>query len=122
MKNFLGQWDMAEDLVHGQETNMKSITEKINEQEVIENPIQIKEDLSYDDIIQKLQEAKENDLPIEEGVLGAIGGVVLGAAFGPKLGGAICKALGCDPKGAFGSLLTSKLVMGSIGGVMGWKL
>jgi len=122
MKNFLGQWDMAEDLVHGQETNMKSITEKINEQEVIENPIQIKEDLSYDDIIQKLQEAKENNLPIEEGILGAIGGVVLGTSFGPKLGGAICKALGVDPKGTLGSLITSKLVMGSIGGVMGWKL
>ena len=94
---------------------MKSIEE-------IVNPQQITEELSYDDIIQKLNEAKENDVPIEEGILGAIGGVILGAAVGPKLGAAICKALGCDPKGTFGSLLTSKLVLGSIGATMGWKM
>ena len=94
---------------------MKSIEEVIN-------PQQVNEDLTYDDIIQKLNEAKEAETPIDEGVLGAIGGVILGSTFGPKLGGAICKALGVDPKGTFGSLLTSKLVMGSIGGVMGWKL
>ena len=94
---------------------MKSIEE-------IVNPEQITEELSYDDIIQKLNEAKENNIPLDEGILGAIGGAVLGASFGPKLGAAICKALGCDPKGTFGSLLTSKLVMGSIGGAMGWKI
>lgn len=82
----------------------------------------ITEELNYDDIIQKLQEAKENAIPIEEGILGAIGGAILGASIGPKLGGAICKALGVDPKGSFGSLLTSKLVMGSIGVTMGWKM
>ena len=82
----------------------------------------INESAIYEDIIQKLTEAKENGTPIDEGLLGAIGGVILGSAFGPKLGGAICKALGVDPKGTFGSLLTSKLVMGSIGLTMGWKM
>ena len=80
--------------------------------EEIANPIN--EDLTYDDIIQKLNEAKENNVPIDEGILGAIGGAVLGAA--------ICKALGVEQKGTFGSLLTSKLVMGSIGATMGWKM
>ena len=80
--------------------------------EEIANPIN--EDLTYDDIIQKLNEAKENNVPIDEGILGAISGAVLGAA--------ICKALGVDQKGTFGSLLTSKLVMGSIGATMGWKM
>ena len=82
----------------------------------------INEELIYDNIIKKLTEAKENGTPIDEGLFGAIGGAVLGTAFGPKLGGALCKALGVDPKGTFGSLLTSKLVMGSIGLTMGWKL
>lgn len=94
---------------------MKSIEELANAQN-------INEALVYDDIIQKLNEAKENGTPIDEGVLGAIGGAILGAAIGPKLGAAICRALGVDPKGTFGSLLTSKLVMGSIGTTMGWKL
>ena len=82
----------------------------------------ITEELTYDDIIQKLQEAKENDLPIDEGIFGAIGGAILGATVGPKLGAAICKALGVDPKGTFGSLLTSRLVLGAIGTSMGWKM
>ena len=88
--------------------------------EEIANPIN--EDFMYDDIIQKLNEAKENNVPIDEGILGAIGGAILGAAVGPKLGAALCRALGVDPKGTFGSLLTSKLVMGAIGTTMGWKI
>jgi len=86
------------------------------------NDNQITEELSYDNIIQKLQEAKEAGTPIDEGILGAIGGAILGASFGPKLGNAICSALGIDPKGALGSLMTSRLVLGSIGLKMGWKL
>jgi hypothetical protein len=86
------------------------------------NDNQITEELTYDDVIQKLQEAKEAGTPINEGILGAIGGVILGASFGPKLGNAICSALGIDPKGTLGSLMTSRLVLGAIGGKMGWKL
>jgi len=90
--------------------------------EEIVTDTQITEDLTYDSIIQKLQEAKENNVPIDEGIFGAIGGAILGASVGPKLGNAICKALGVDIKGTFGTLLTSKLVMGSIGATMGWKI
>jgi hypothetical protein len=86
------------------------------------NNDQITEELTYDDVIQKLQEAKEAGTPIDEGILGAIGGAILGAAWGPKLGNAICSGLGIDPKGALGSLITSRLVLGSIGAKMGWKL
>ena len=86
------------------------------------NNEQITEELTYDDVIQKLQEAKEAGMPIDEGILGAIGGAILGASFGPKLGNAICSGLGIDPKGALGSLITSRLVLGAIGLKMGWKL
>lgn len=97
---------------------MKTIEELVN----TENNDQITEELTYDSIIQKLTEAKENGTPIDEGLFGAIGGAILGSTFGPKLGSAICKALGVDPKGSFGSLLNSKLIMGAIGATMGWKL
>lgn len=96
---------------------MKSMKEIADERDGI-----VTEELTYDTIIQKLQEAKENGTPIDEGIFGAIGGAILGSAIGPKLGAALCKALGVDPKGSFGSLLTSKLVMGSIGLTMGWKM
>lgn len=82
----------------------------------------INESALYDDIIQKLTEAKENNTPIDEGVIGAITGGILGATVGTKLMQAVCKALGVDVKGTFGSLLTSKLVMGSVGTAMGWRL
>lgn len=82
----------------------------------------INEAAIYDDVIQKLTEAKENGTPIDEGVIGAIAGGMLGATVGPKLMQAICKALGVDVKGTFGSLLTSKLIMGSVGTAMGWRL
>lgn len=94
---------------------MKSIEELVNEG-------QINESLIYDEIIQKLNEAKENNIPVNEGILGAIAGGMVGATVGPKLMQAICKALGVDVKGLFGSLLTSKLVMGSVGTAMGWRL
>ena len=97
---------------------MKTIEELVN----IENNDQITEELTYDSIIQKLTEAKENGTPVNEGLFGAIGGAILGSTYGPKLGAAICKALGVDPKGSFGSLLNSKLIMGAIGAAMGWKL
>ena len=94
---------------------MKSMEELANES-------QLNESLVYDEIIQKLNEAKENGTPIDEGIFGAIGGAIIGSALGPKLGGAICKALGVDPRGSFGSLLTSRLVMGAICTTMGWKM
>ena len=95
--------------------NMKTMKEMAEIQPINEAAI-------YDDVIQKLTEAKENGTPIDEGILGAITGGVLGATVGTKLMTAICKALGVDVKGTFGSLLTSKLVMGSVGTAMGWRL
>ena len=91
---------------------------KMKSMEELANESQVNESLAYDEIIQKLNEAKENGTPLDEGLIGAI----IGASIGPKLGGALCKALGVDPKGTFGSLLTSKLVLGSIGATMGWKM
>ena len=41
----------------------------------------INEELAYDDIIQKLTEAKEANLPIEEGLLGALTGGIIGMAW-----------------------------------------
>ena len=96
---------------------MKTIEEIINNEET-----QVNESLLYDEMIQKLQEAKENNIPIDEGILGAVAGGILGTTVGPKLMQAVCKALGVDVKGSFGSLLTSKLVMGAVGTSMGWRL
>ena len=94
---------------------MKTIEEVVN----ANNPIT--EDLTYDDIIAKLQEAKNNNVPIEEGLLGAVIGGITGATIGPKVMKAICKALGVDEKGPFGSLLTSRLILTAVGTTVGWK-
>ena len=82
---------------------------------------QITEELSYDKIIQKLQEAKEQELPLDEGILGALTGGLLGATIGPSVMKAICKILGVDERGQFGSLLTSRMMTTALGATLGWK-
>ena len=57
----------------------------------------------YDDMIQKLQEAKEAGKPIDEGLFGAIIGGIAGMTIAPSVMKAICKILGIDVKGQFGS-------------------
>ena len=81
----------------------------------------ITEELTYDNLIAKLQEAKDNNVPIEEGIIGSLVGGLTGLTFGPKVMKAVCKALGVDEKGPFGSLLTSRLILTAVGTSVGWK-
>ena len=82
---------------------------------------QITESMVYDEMIQKLQEAKESGKPIDEGLFGAIVGGVAGITIAPSIMKAVCKVLGIDVKGQFGSLITSRLVLTALCTEMGWK-
>ena len=94
---------------------MKTMTE-------LANTTPVNEDLVlYDDIIQKLQEAKDTNAPIEEGIFGAIFGGIAGAAAGPAVMKAIAKVLGIDEKGSLYALMTSKFTLTALGAYMGWK-
>ena len=73
----------------------------------------------YDDMIKKLQEAKESGTPIDEGLLGAVIGGIAGVTIAPSIMKAVCKILGIDTKGQFGSLITSKLVLAALCTEMG---
>lgn len=94
-------------------------------EEIAANQQLIKEDITYDTVIKELnealREAEEAGVPIEEGVLGAITGGIVGVTFGPKIMKAICKILGVDERGQFGSLLTSRMMTTALGITMGWK-
>ena len=79
------------------------------------------ESAQYDDVITRLNEAKEQGMPIEEGIIGALVGGVAGVTLAPSLMKAVCKVLGVDTKGRFGSLLTSRLVLGAVCAELGWK-
>ena len=79
------------------------------------------ESAQYDDVITRLNEAKEQGMPIEEGIIGALIGGVAGVTLAPSLMKAVCKVLGVDTKGQFGSLLTSRLVLGAVCAELGWK-
>ena len=82
----------------------------------------IKEDNSnsYDDIITRLTEAKENAVPVEEGIFKALVGGVAGMTIAPSIMKALCSILGVDVKGQFGSVLTSRLVLTALCAKMGW--
>ena len=82
---------------------MKSIEEIAEIDETLNN--------TYDNLIGRLQEAKEKQLPIDEGLVGMLGGVTIG----PALMRAVCGALGINEKGALGNLMTSRLVLTAIG-------
>lgn len=79
------------------------------------------ESAQYDNVITRLNEAKEQGMPIEEGIIGALVGGVAGVTLAPSLMKAVCKVLGVDTKGQFGSLLTSRLVLGAVCAELGWK-
>ena len=82
---------------------------------------QINESMIYDEVIQKLQEAKESGTPVDEGLFGAIVGGVAGITIAPSIMRAVCKILGVDVKGQFGSLITSRLVLTALCTEMGWR-
>lgn len=86
------------------------------------NNEQINESLVYDEIINSLNEAKEKNVPIDEGLFGAIAGAAAGITFGPKIMLAVCNALGIDPKGALGNLMTSRLIITAAAAKLGWRV
>lgn len=88
--------------------NKNIVTEDLNEQ--------------YNIIIEALTQAKENEVPLQEGIFGAIFGGITGATAGPAIMKAVCNVLGVDEKGTFGNLLTSRLVLTALGTKLGWKL
>lgn len=96
---------------------MKSLEEIAQETEITEDL-----DVQYDKVIEALQKAKEEQLPIDEGLLGAIVGGAAGLTFGPRIMTAICNALGIDTKGALGSLMTSRLIMTAVAGKLGSRI
>jgi hypothetical protein len=95
---------------------MEASEDKSNEAEIITEDAKV-----YDELIQKLQEAKENNVPIDEGILGSIIGGLTGATFGPMIGRAFCKALNVDERGTLGNLLTSRLVCTAVAAYVGYK-
>jgi uncharacterized protein YcfJ len=91
-------------------------------QEIANNTTLITEDQKvYDEMIQTLIESKENNVPIDEGVLKAILGGVAGATVGPAIMKAVCKVLGISEGGALGNLMTSRLILTALAGYLGYK-
>lgn len=96
---------------------MKTIEEIAQETEITEDL-----DVQYDKIIEALQKAKEEKTPIDEGLIGALVGGAAGLVFGPRVMNAICSALGIDPRGSLGSLMTSRLIMTAVAGKLGARI
>lgn len=84
--------------------------------------VQINEEQqAYDDIIKALNEAKVNNIPLDEGIGKAILGAAAGVTVGPAIMKSVCKVLGISETGALGNLMTSRLVLTALGGYLGYK-
>jgi hypothetical protein len=79
------------------------------------------EQQAYDDIINALNEAKENNIPLDEGIGKAILGAAAGVSIGPAIMKGVCKVLGISETGALGNLMTSRLILTALGGYLGYK-
>lgn len=79
------------------------------------------EQQAYDDIINALNEAKENNIPLDEGIGKAILGAAAGVTVGPAIMKAVCRVLGISESGALGNLMTSRLVLTALAGYLGYK-
>ena len=88
----------------------------------LETIVKINEDkIAYDEMIQILTEAKENNIPLDEGIGKAILGATAGVTVGPAIMKAVCKVLGISEGGALVNLMTSRLVLTALGGYLGYK-
>ena len=75
----------------------------------------------YDEVIKLLQEAKEQEIPLDEGIGKAILGAAAGVTVGPNIMKGVCKVLGISESGALGNLMTSRLILTALAGYLGYK-
>jgi hypothetical protein len=93
---------------------MKSMQDIVDSTEIIESN-------GYDEVIKLLQEAKEQDVPLDEGIGKALLGAAAGVTVGPAIMKGVCKVLGISETGALGNLMTSRLILTALGGYLGYK-
>ena len=88
--------------------------------EYLEKPIN--DSQVYDDIIKSLQESKEQSKPIEEGLFTGLFAGAAAFTVGPTIMKAVANVLGIDLKGPLGSLMTSRLILTSVGAKLGYRI
>lgn len=78
-----------------------------------------------DYIIEVSNKAQSEGKPIEdmidEGLLAAVVGGVVGSTAGKSIMQAVCKALGVSENSSLGSLLTSRMVLTAVGSYLGYR-
>lgn len=90
-------------------------------QDIVDSNVNIDESTGYDEVIKLLQEAKEQEVPLDEGIGKAILGAAAGLTVGPTIMKSVCKVLGISESGALGNLMTSRLVLTALAGYLGYK-
>ena len=90
-------------------------------QDIVDSIDTVSESKGYDEVIKLLQEAKEQEIPLDEGIGKAILGAAAGVTVGPNIMKGVCKVLGISESGALGNLMTSRLILTALAGYLGYK-
>ena len=90
-------------------------------QDIVDSTDITLESKGYDEVIKLLQEAKEQEVPLDEGIGNAILGAAAGITAGPTIMKGVCKVLGISETGALGNLMTSRLILTALAGYLGYK-
>ena len=90
-------------------------------QDIVDSIDTVSESKGYDEVIKLLQEAKEQEIPLDEGIGKALLGAAAGVTVGPNIMKGVCKVLGISESGALGNLMTSRLILTALAGYLGYK-
>ena len=90
-------------------------------QDIVDSVDTVSESKGYDEVIKLLQEAKEQEVPLDEGIGKALLGAAAGVTVGPTIMKGVCKVLGISETGALGNLMTSRLILTALAGYLGYK-
>ena len=90
-------------------------------QDIVDSIDTVSESKGYDEVIKLLQEAKEQEVPLDEGIGKAILGAAAGVTVGPNIMKGVCKVLGISESGALGNLMTSRLILTALAVYLGYK-
>ncbi len=77
---------------------------------------------AWDLLFEELNKIRNSGGTVNEGLFSSILGGAAGLTFGPSVMRAVCEALGVDPKGTLGSLLTSRIILTTVGAKIGWRV
>lgn len=114
----LSEHFLSEDNIYSNDTPLANVYESTIYLYNVNN----ENEKAWDLLFEELNKIRNSGGTVNEGLFSSILGGAAGLTFGPSVMRAVCEALGVDPKGTLGSLLTSRIILTTVGAKIGWRV